>query len=75
MTMSTEFEIALVLGTALLWMAVTLTILSAIDRPERKARRQERRDVRTEKRRIEYRPAVAGSRVRRHPRTRRLHPH
>lgn len=75
MTMSTELEIALVLGTALLWMAVTLTILSAIDRPERKARRQERRGIRTEKRRIEYRPAVAGSRVHRHTRPRRLHLH
>lgn len=76
--MSTEWEIALVLGTAFLWITVTLTILSAIDRPERKARRQERRDVRTEKRRIEYRPAAAGANHRegsRRPRARRLHPH
>jgi len=74
-TMSTELGIALVLGSALLWMAVTLTILSAIDRPERKARRQERREIRTAKRRVHYRPAVAGSRVHRHSHPRRLHPH
>lgn len=76
--MSTELEIALVLGTALLWVAVTLTILSAIDRPERKARRQERRDLRAEKRRIEYRPVAAGSHQEggnRRPRARRLHSH
>ena len=73
--MSTELEIALVLGAAIVWMAVALTILSAIDRPERKARRQERRDIRTGRRRVLYRPAVAGSRVHRHPRARRLHPH
>ena len=75
--MSTELEIVLVLGSALLWVAVTLTILSAIDRPERKARRQERRDVRME-RRIDYRPVPAGSHPQgrnRHPRTHRLHPH
>lgn len=77
-SMSTELEIALVLGTAFLWITVTLTILSAIDRPERKARRQERRHNRTEKRRIEYRPVAAGSHPQgrnRHPRPRRLHPH
>ncbi|MDQ0144431.1 MULTISPECIES: hypothetical protein [Pseudarthrobacter] len=76
--MSTELEIALVLGTALLWIALTLTILSAIDRPERKARRQERRNVRADKHRIEYRPAAAAAHSpgrNRHPRTRRLHPH
>jgi len=76
--MSTALEIALVLGTAFLWITVTLTILSAIDRPERKARRQERRDIRTEKRRIEYRPVAAASHPQgrtRHARSRRLHPH
>ena len=76
--MSTELEIALVLGTAFLWVTVTLTILSAIDRPERKARRQERRDIRTEKRRIEYRPVAAGTHAQgrnRPPRSLRLHPH
>ena len=76
--MSTELEIALVLGTAFLWITVTFTILSAIDRPERKARRQERRDIRTEKRRIEYRPVTAGSHPQgrtRHVRARRLHLH
>ncbi|MDP9988188.1 hypothetical protein J2S98_003368 [Arthrobacter oryzae] len=76
--MSTELEIALVLGTAFLWVTVTLTILSAIDRPERKARRQEWRDIRAEKRRIEYRPVAAGSHPQgrgRRPRSRRLHPH
>ncbi|MDQ0769121.1 hypothetical protein QF031_001870 [Pseudarthrobacter defluvii] len=76
--MGTELEIALVLGTAFLWITVTLTILSAIDRPERKARRQERRDIRTEKRRIEFRPVAAGSHPQgrnRHSRSRRLHPH
>ncbi|MDT0168658.1 hypothetical protein [Pseudarthrobacter sp. BRE9] len=76
--MSTELEIALVLGTAFLWVIVTLAILSAIDRRERKARRQERRNLRTEKRRIEYHPVAAGShpqRRTRHPRTRRLHLH
>ena len=78
MCMSTELEIALVLGTALLWVIVTLAILSAIDRRERKARRQERRNLRMEKRRIEYHPVAAGSRPQRrtrHPRTRRLHLH
>lgn len=75
--MGTEMAIALVFVTAFLWMAVTLTILSAIDRPERKARRQERRDVR-DARRIEYRPVAGGTHPQgrnRHPRTRRLHPH
>ncbi|NUT72284.1 hypothetical protein [Pseudarthrobacter sp. C4D7] len=76
--MNTELGIALVLVAAFLWMTVTLTILSAIDRPERKARRQERRDIRMEKRRVEYRPVTAGphapGRIR-HPRSRRLHPH
>ncbi|MDP9887676.1 hypothetical protein [Pseudarthrobacter enclensis] len=76
--MSTELEIAFVLGTAFLWITVTLTILSAIDRPERKARRQERRELRTGTGRIEYRPVAAGSRPQgrnRHPRARRLHLH
>ena len=75
--MDTELAIALVLGTAFLWMAVTLTILSAIDRPERKARRRERRGGR-DVRRIEYRPVAAGSHPQgreRHSRARRLHPH
>ncbi|KIC63130.1 hypothetical protein PUN71_017840 [Arthrobacter sp. NQ7] len=76
--MGTELEIALVLGTAFLWMAVTLTILSAIDRSERKARRQERHELRREKRRIEYRPVAAGSHLQgrtRHPRSHRFHLH
>jgi hypothetical protein len=37
--MGTDMEIALVLLAAVLWVAVTLSVLSAIDRPERKARR------------------------------------
>jgi hypothetical protein len=76
--MGTEMEIALVLGAALLWVALTLSILSAIDRPERKARRQERRADRAENRRLGYRPVTADSRPdgrpRRHrPRRLRLH--
>lgn len=72
--------IALVLLTALVWMTLTLAILSAIDRPERKARRQERRDIRAgeKRRRIEYRPVAPGTHPdtrTRHPRTRRLRPH
>ncbi|KRE85224.1 MULTISPECIES: hypothetical protein [unclassified Arthrobacter] len=76
--MSTELVIALVLGSAFLWVTITLTILSAIDRPERKARRQERRELRMENRRIGYRPVAAGSHPQartRHPRGRRLHLH
>ena len=76
--MSTELVIALVLGTALLWIAVTWTILSAIDRSERRARRQERHELRMEKRRIGYRPVAAGSHIparTRHPRSRRFHLH
>ncbi|MDQ0732211.1 hypothetical protein [Arthrobacter sp. B1I2] len=75
--MSTELEIALVLGTAFLWIIVALAILSAIDRPERKARRQQRRNMRME-RRIDYRPVAAGSLPQgrtRQPRARGLHPH
>ncbi|MCT9626298.1 hypothetical protein HWD94_14340 [Pseudarthrobacter equi] len=78
--MGTEIGIALVFLTAFVWMAGTLVILSAIDRPERKARRQERRDTRAgdHRRRVEYRPVAAGSRPegrRRHSRTRTLRPH
>ncbi|ACL39876.1 hypothetical protein Achl_1901 [Pseudarthrobacter chlorophenolicus A6] len=78
--MGTEMGIALVLLTAFAWMAGTLVILSAIDRPERKARRQERRDTRAGEHRwrVEYRPVAAGSRPegrRRHPRARKLRPH
>ena len=74
--MGTEFEIALVLSAALLWVAVTLTILSAIDRPERKARRQEKRAERGGSRRVEYRPATADRRpVERGRHPRRLRPH
>jgi hypothetical protein len=74
--MGIEFGIALVLFTALLWVVVTFAILSGIDRPERKARRQERRADRAEKRRIRYRPVAGGSRLAhrgKHPRI--LHPH
>ncbi|WP_411376388.1 hypothetical protein ACLH0K_08795 [Arthrobacter sp. MPF02] len=78
--MDTEMGIYLVLMTALLWMVVTFAILSAIDRPERKARRQERRENRTgsRRRKVEYRSAAPGSRPEPqdpHPRTRRLRPH
>ncbi|TQJ40949.1 hypothetical protein FBY33_3045 [Arthrobacter sp. SLBN-112] len=76
--MSTELVIALVLGSAFLWVTITLTILSAIDRPERKARRQERRELRMANRRIAYRPVAAGSHPQagtRHPRRRSLHLH
>jgi hypothetical protein len=45
--MGTELGIALVLTMAFLWVVVTFAILSVIDRPERKARRQERRAGRT----------------------------
>ena len=44
--MGSEFEIALVLLTALLWIGITLAILSGIDRPERKARRRANRAAR-----------------------------
>ena len=72
--------IALVLLTTLVWMTLTLAILSAIDRPERKARRQERRDIRAgeKRRRIEYRSMGSGTQPEthtRHSRTRRLRPH
>jgi hypothetical protein len=76
--MGTDMEIALVLTVAFLWIMGTFALLSAIDRPERKARRQERRASRQGNRRIQYQPAVHGSRVegqsRRH-RLRRLRPH
>ena len=76
--MGTDMEIALVLTVAFLWMTGTFAILSAIDRPERKARRQERRASRRDNRRVQYQPAVQGSRVegqsRRHW-LRRLRPH
>lgn len=81
--MGTDMEIALVLTVAFLWIVGTFALLSAIDRPERKARRQERRASRQGNRRIQYQPAVHGSRVegsrvegpsRRH-RLRRLRPH
>ena len=54
-------EIALVFLAALLWVTVTFSILSAIDRAERKARRQQKRAERWEHRRVEYRPAVSGA--------------
>jgi hypothetical protein len=78
--MGTEMGIALVFAAAFVWMATTLVILSAIDRPERKARRQERRELRADdrRRRVEYRPIAPGTRPgprSRHPRTRRLRPH
>lgn len=59
--MGTDMEIALVLLAAVLWVAVTLSILSAIDRSERKARRQQKREDRAGTRRVEYRPVAAGS--------------
>ncbi|PNI09551.1 hypothetical protein CXX84_04685 [Arthrobacter sp. AFG7.2] len=76
--MGTDIEIALVLTVAFLWIVGTFAILSAIDRAERKARRQERKASRQGKRRIQYQPVVEGSRLegqgRRH-RPRRLRPH
>ncbi|GAB5080185.1 hypothetical protein ARTHROSP310_33300 [Arthrobacter sp. AD-310] len=76
--MGTELEIALVFLAAFLWVVVTLSILSAIDRSERKARRQEKRANRAGNRRVEYRPVAAGTRPenagRRH-RPGRLRPH
>lgn len=76
--MGTDIEIALVLIVAFLWIVGTFAILSAIDRAERKARRQERRAIRQGKRGIQYQPVVEGSRLegqgRRH-RSRRLRPH
>ncbi|VXB31754.1 conserved hypothetical protein [Arthrobacter sp. 9AX] len=78
MVMGTELGIALVLTTAFLWIVGTFAILSGIDRPERKARRQERRAGRAGNRRIKYRPASgrpgSGNRGR-HPRIRSLRPH
>ena len=79
--MGAEIEIALVLTMAFLWIAGTFAMLSAIDRPERKARRQERKADqadRADKRRVQYRPVAAESRLSkrsRHPRTRSLRPH
>jgi hypothetical protein len=74
--MGTELEIALVLSTAFLWITGTFAILSAIDRPERKARRRERRASRAGERRVLYRTAVRGSRLAKATRPpRRLHPH
>jgi hypothetical protein len=58
--MGTEMEIALVFLAALLWVTATLSILSAIDRTERKARRQQKRAERSGHRRVQYRPAVSG---------------
>ncbi|RKO27403.1 hypothetical protein D7Z96_00220 [Pseudarthrobacter phenanthrenivorans] len=76
--MGTEMEIALVLAAAFLWVVGTFAILSGIDRRERKARRQERRASRQGGRRVQYLPAVQGSRgdgrSRRH-RPRSLRPH
>jgi hypothetical protein len=63
--------ISLVLFSALLWVAVTLTILSAIDRSERKARRQQKRADRAGGRGADYRPNAPGG----HTRSRRLRAH
>ncbi|AUZ34770.1 hypothetical protein C3B78_10145 [Arthrobacter sp. PGP41] len=76
--MGADIGIALVFAVAFLWMAGTFAILSRIDRPERKARRQERRASRPGKRRVRYRPAAHDSRpeeqARRHrPRRLRVH--
>jgi hypothetical protein len=76
--MGTELVIALVLSTAFLWIMGTFAILSAIDRAERKARRQERRASRADKHRGQYRPAGSGSgpaEGARPPRARKLRPH
>lgn len=76
--MGVELEIALVLSMAFLWIMGTFAILSTIDRPERKARRQERRASRAGKRRVLYRPVARGSRLAEgagHPRPHGLHPH
>ncbi|TNB72382.1 hypothetical protein FHJ30_10135 [Arthrobacter sp. BB-1] len=77
--MGADIEIALVFTVAFLWMGGTFAILSGIDRPERKARRQERRASRSGKRRVRYRPVVQDSRMeeqaRRHRPPRRLRPH
>jgi hypothetical protein len=61
--MGAELEIALVLSTAFLWITGTFTILSAIDRPERRARRRERRASRAGERRVLYRTAAKDSRL------------
>lgn len=74
MSMGIEMAIALVLSTALLWIVVTLAMLSAIDRPERKARRQERKSGRG-KRPVRFRSAVRGSRLTGRGSHRTLHPH
>lgn len=69
-------EIALVFLAALLWVTVTLSILSAIDRAERKARRQQKRVERSAHRRVQYRAAVSGPEPGKQDRQqRRLRPH
>lgn len=76
--MGAELEITLVLTMAFLWIAGSLAMLSGIDRPERKARRQERRADRAGRRRVKYRPVVRGSGLTgrsRQVRTHRLRPH
>ncbi|TLM87670.1 hypothetical protein FDW84_03530 [Pseudarthrobacter sp. NamE5] len=76
--MGADMVIALVLITAFLWLGGTFAILSAIDRPERKARRQERRAGRKSQGRVLYRPVVQGSRLEGKPgqrRPRKLRPH
>ena len=76
--MGAEMEITLVLTMAFLWIAGSLAILSGIDRPERKALRQERRATRAGRRRVHYRPVTTDSRLARrdkHPRIRSLRPH
>lgn len=75
--MGAEMEITLVLTMAFLWVAGTFAILTGIDRPERKTRRQERRAERAGRRRVQYRPVARGSRLagRRQPRTHSLRPH
>lgn len=78
LAMGAEMEITLVLTMAFLWIAGSLAVLSGIDRPERKARRQERKATRAGRRRVQYRPATADPRALKrikHPRIRSLRPH
>ena len=78
LVMGAELEITLVLTMAFLWIAGSLAMLSGIDRPERKARRQERRADRAGRRRVKYRPVARESRLTgrsRQARTHRLRPH
>jgi hypothetical protein len=50
--MRPEEAIALVFAIAVVWTGTILILLTRIDRPERQARRQERRAGRMEQRRV-----------------------